>query len=157
MARGDHIRVSRGFYWHHGIDCGDGTVIHYTGTPTDIQNAAVKQEPISSFAKVSQIEVVTYTVAFDVATTLERARSRLGEKSYHLAFNNCEHFASWCRVGEHRSRQVDFVSKSSFTGRVAVGVGQTWHDPDADGAGEKWRDNRWCWRWPMRKWPMSTL
>jgi len=27
MARGDHVRVKRRGYWHHGIDCGDGTVI----------------------------------------------------------------------------------------------------------------------------------
>ena len=24
MAKGDHIRVRRSGYWHHGIDCGDG-------------------------------------------------------------------------------------------------------------------------------------
>ena len=34
MARGDHIYVYRYFpgfqYTHHGIDCGDGTVIHYS-------------------------------------------------------------------------------------------------------------------------------
>lgn len=32
MARGDHLRVCRnGLYYHHGIDTGRGTVIHYTG------------------------------------------------------------------------------------------------------------------------------
>lgn len=36
MAQGDHIFAS--FYFngvaitHHGIDCGDGTVIHYDGS-----------------------------------------------------------------------------------------------------------------------------
>lgn len=29
MQKGDHLYVSRGLYTHHGIDCGDGTVIHY--------------------------------------------------------------------------------------------------------------------------------
>jgi hypothetical protein len=32
MARGDHIYVNRldGLYQHHGVDCGDDSVIHYT-------------------------------------------------------------------------------------------------------------------------------
>ena len=31
MAKGDHLYVDRGLgsFTHHGIDCGDGTVIHY--------------------------------------------------------------------------------------------------------------------------------
>ena len=29
MDKGDHIFVYRRGYSHHGIDCGDGTVIHY--------------------------------------------------------------------------------------------------------------------------------
>ena len=35
--------------------------------------------------------------------------SRLGEQNYNLLFNNCEHFATWCKTGRHRSVQVDGV------------------------------------------------
>ena len=38
--------------------------------------------------------------------TIMRARSKLGEGGYNLAFNNCEHFAVWCKTGEDRSSQV---------------------------------------------------
>lgn len=39
--------------------------------------------------------------------TIQRARSRLGENEYNLAFNNCEHFAIWCKTGISESHQVN--------------------------------------------------
>ena len=39
--------------------------------------------------------------------TIERAKSRLGEEKYMLPFNNCEHFAIWCKTGVHESYQVE--------------------------------------------------
>jgi predicted ATPase len=41
--------------------------------------------------------------------TVERARSRLGEDKYNLVFNNCEHFAVWCKTGVSESSQVSSV------------------------------------------------
>lgn len=41
--------------------------------------------------------------------TIQRARRRLGERKYNLAFNNCEHFAIWCKTGVHESHQVEAV------------------------------------------------
>ena len=41
--------------------------------------------------------------------TIQRARSRLGERKYNLAFNNCEHYALWCKTGIHESHQVNTV------------------------------------------------
>lgn len=41
------------------------------------------------------------------AQTVARARSRLGEERYSLPFNNCEHFAVWCKTGVHESHQVN--------------------------------------------------
>lgn len=38
--------------------------------------------------------------------TVERAKSQLGEGDYNLVFNNCEHFAVWCKTGVHESSQV---------------------------------------------------
>jgi hypothetical protein len=37
---------------------------------------------------------------------VSRAYSRLGESGYSLFRNNCEHFASWCKVGKESSQQV---------------------------------------------------
>ena len=38
--------------------------------------------------------------------TVERAESQLGHEGYNLVFNNCEHFAVWCKTGKHESSQV---------------------------------------------------
>lgn len=105
MARGDHIRVDRGGYSHHGIDVGDGTVIHYTGEVGQKTNAAVQQTSLVTFAAGGVVEIVEYADP-PSDSVLDRARSRLGEDRYHLVLNNCEHFARWCRTGSHQSDQV---------------------------------------------------
>ncbi len=38
--------------------------------------------------------------------TVERAESQLGREGYNLVFNNCEHFAVWCKTGVKESSQV---------------------------------------------------
>jgi hypothetical protein len=41
---------------------------------------------------------------------VHRAYTRLGERHYNLLFNNCEHFATWCKTGRTESQQVkDFL------------------------------------------------
>jgi len=120
MARGDHIFVHRMGYTHHGIDCGDGTIIHYTGEVGQKSNAAVRRTPIEVFAKGCAIRVRAYGVCDTVDFVVERAESRLGECSYHLLFNNCEHFAAWCKTGQERSEQV---GNAAAVGGGAVGTG----------------------------------
>lgn len=39
--------------------------------------------------------------------TVQRARSKIGERQYNLVFNNCEHFAVWCKTGLSESRQIN--------------------------------------------------
>ncbi len=106
MSRGDHIRVKRLGYWHHGIDCGDGTVIHYTGEPADYRNAAIRRTSVEDFAKGGKVRTVRHVAALDADSVIERAESRLNEISYHPVRNNCEHFARWCATGAAESRQV---------------------------------------------------
>jgi hypothetical protein len=38
---------------------------------------------------------------------VQRARSRVGEDSYRLLTNNCEHFCEWCLRGQNRSYQIE--------------------------------------------------
>lgn len=46
--------------------------------------------------------------------TVARAESRLGERHYNIATNNCEHFAIWCKTGVSESTQVEnFLLKIS--------------------------------------------
>ncbi|MBX7257033.1 MAG: lecithin retinol acyltransferase family protein [Candidatus Hydrogenedentes bacterium] len=106
MARGDHIRVKRFGYWHHGIDCGDGTVIHFTGEPRDYRNAAIRRTSIEDFAKGGRVRVVRHRGSYDPEVVVERAESRLEETGYHPVRNNCEHFTRWCVTGAAESRQI---------------------------------------------------
>jgi hypothetical protein len=109
MAAGDQLYVYRqlmnldGVYQHHGIDCGDGTVIHYR-KPSEI----VECTPFSIFSKGNTVYVKEYAVEFCFVpnVVVQRARSRLGEDRYNLLFNNCEHFATWCKTGIGDSKQV---------------------------------------------------
>ena len=41
--------------------------------------------------------------------TVRMARERIGEKGYHILYNNCEHFAYECVMGERYCSQTDTV------------------------------------------------
>lgn len=113
MAQGDQIYVYRelfnlqGLYEHHGIDYGDGSVIHYR-KPSEI----IERTSIETFGRGNPIYTRYYADGFyfiaDVV--IRRAQSRLGERKYNLLFNNCEHFATWCKTGISDSKQIrDFI------------------------------------------------
>jgi len=113
MAIGDQIYVWRelanisGIYQHHGIDIGDGSVIHYR-KPREI----VEQTSFETFSKGNKVYVRQYPQGFSFIpeVVIRRALSRLGENKYNLLFNNCEHFATWCKIGISESKQVeDFI------------------------------------------------
>ncbi len=113
MAKGDQIYVYRpffnkeGVYQHHGIDCGDGSVIHYR-KPSEV----VELTSMATFSWNNPVYLREYSQGFcfipDVV--VERAHSRLGEQQYNFLFNNCEHFATWCKTGISDSKQLrDFM------------------------------------------------
>lgn len=107
MARGDQIYAMRelinisGMYEHHGIDCGDGSVIHYRKPSETIERTSLQ-----IFSQGQKIYVKPYAIRYIADTTIYRAESRLGEREYNLLFNNCEHFATWCVTGISDSKQI---------------------------------------------------
>ena len=124
MARGDHLRVKRPGYWHHGVDCGDGTVIHYSGELGRKRNAAVRRDSLDVFIDGSdRVEVVRHKRSDPEAAVMRRAHSRLGEQRYSLVFRNCEHFATWCKTGKARSAQVEKVERVVLETVVDVATG----------------------------------
>ena len=118
MARGDQIYVMRplagmdSFYQHHGIDCGDGTVIHYykgTGEPV------ISRTTMETFALGNPVYPYKTAVSFIPDLVIERAESRLGERQYNLLTNNCEHFATWSKTGRNVSQQLlDYGLDASY-------------------------------------------
>ena len=109
MSAADHLQVPRqhGLFHHHGIDLGDGTVAHY------LEGREILRSPIKEFCNGERIKVVLHTRPLPTALTVQRATSRIGEQSYNLLFNNCEHFANWCKTGQHRSKQMEDCLKQS--------------------------------------------
>lgn len=107
MARGDQIYAMREVvgipYEHHGIDRGDGSVIHYSKQG----EAVIKRTTMDSFARGGVVRVKPQPTAFIPSLVVERAESRLGEREYDLFFNNCEHFANWCKTGRSECKQLD--------------------------------------------------
>ena len=102
-----HLVTPRAFYTHHGLYAGNGRVIHYSGLAYRWQRGAVESVSLERFAHGHSIHVRDDTRRFDPGAVLERARSRLGEHSYRILTNNCEHFCAWALRGESYSDQVE--------------------------------------------------
>lgn len=106
MARGDQVYALREImgipYEHHGIDCGDGTIIHYS----KVGEAEIARTSRDAFAQGGAIYTLNPATVFIPDVVIERAESRLGERQYDLFFNNCEHFADWCKTGRGESTQI---------------------------------------------------
>ncbi|MBM5795680.1 MAG: NC domain protein [Cyanobacteria bacterium M_surface_7_m2_037] len=119
MAVADHLQVPRqhGLFNHHGIDLGDGTVAHY------LEGREILRSPLEEFSRGQPLSVVAYPEGSCSApgVTLRRAMGRLGEQNYNLLFNNCEHFAHWCKTGRHRSEQVENWLHTGSLGALALG------------------------------------
>ena len=119
MAAADHLQVPRqhGLFNHHGIDLGDGTVAHY------LEGREILRSPLAEFSRDQPVRVVPYLESdcSPAGVTLRRAMGRLGEQSYNLLFNNCEHFAHWCKTGRHRSAQVEDWLHTGSLGALAFG------------------------------------
>jgi Lecithin retinol acyltransferase len=111
LLPGTRLIVRRRAYFHHGIYVGKGRVIHYAGW---FHSARGLVEDVT-------LEQFTEGHAYSVGRAppdrrsgeqiVRRARSRLGERSYHLLRNNCEHFCNWCQLGQCRSEQVEALTR----------------------------------------------
>ncbi len=119
MAAADHLQVPRqhGLFNHHGIDLGDGTVAHY------LEGRQILRSARDEFSRGLAITTIEYPPdsCSTTGVTLRRAMGRLGEQNYNLLFNNCEHFAHWCKTGRHRSNQVEDWLHTGSLGALAIG------------------------------------
>jgi len=133
MARGDRLRVERRLagstvaYMHHGIDIGDGTVVH--ARPDDFQSplagGRVVRTTRAEFAGGGTVLLTTEPPAvYPPDEVVTRAIEHVGREGYCPVVDNCEHFATWCATGKRTSRQVDIVLAriSGAAARVATVV-----------------------------------
>ena len=133
MARGDRLEVDRRFvgsalrYVHHGVDLGDGTVVH--ARPRDFRwpfgGGSVVRTSIAEFADGEELRTtLDPPAAFPPEEIAARALSQVGRDGYCPVVSNCEHFATWCATDEPRSRQVEAVVRrvAAVTATVVAGV-----------------------------------
>jgi len=133
MASGDRVRVERRLsgskvvYMHHGIDVGDGTVVH--ARPDDFRRplagGRVERTSLAEFAGGGTVLVTTEpSPTYSPAEIVARALAHVGREGYCPVVDNCEHFATWCATGKRSSRQVDIVLKriSGAAARVMAAV-----------------------------------
>lgn len=133
MARGDRLEVEHRIvgstvtYLHHGVDLGDGTVVH--ARPHDFRNpfggGRVVCTSLAEFAEGRSVRVRNEPPASFAADEIaERALAHVGREGYDLVVDNCEHFATWCATGSRTSRQVDIVMgrMAAAASRVAAAV-----------------------------------
>ena len=92
--------------WHHGIYAGNKCVIHMHGD--NKASARICQDSLETFCgAASHVAIIQYSskangedCGKDEALSLAREllHSNAGE-TYNLLSNNCEHFATYCRLG----------------------------------------------------------
>ncbi|WP_461246679.1 lecithin retinol acyltransferase family protein [Treponema sp. R6D11] len=109
---------------HCGIYEGDDSVIHFAplnGSKMK-EDAVIHRSTLAEFANCSPFLVIEFPPekCLPPEETISRACSRLGEHTYDLFLNNCDHFATWCKIGEHRSLQVDLVKKIAVAACKAI-------------------------------------
>ena len=130
LKRGDHICWDRVLYQHHAIvekvnpHRQQICVVHYcweSQIKPIIQQEWVplsqRCSNISHVLRPSQSAPVSmydplYVVLHDEITSspddaMARARSRIGEEEYNMLTNNCESFATWCKIGRNESPQAE--------------------------------------------------
>lgn len=125
-APGDIIFAHRGLYKHYGVYIGNGTVIHFAGDASheiSARDAFVQKTSLKDFLKGAAVQTDPVRKgAFSPKQTVMRAMQAIGscKGSYHLCFNNCEHFANWCKYGKRISEQVHQYTNALAQAAVCI-------------------------------------
>ena len=120
LKRGDHVAWLRPFgYWHHAIvqEVTSASAVEVIEWSSSV-NCQCKATVINSTKTKSCWDICCRDPMYKVhyPTELEeqnppdlvlmRALARVNEDGYRLWSNNCEHFATFCKTGVHRSDQI---------------------------------------------------
>ncbi len=124
---GDVIKANHPLHAHYGVYVKTPRgprVIHYTNAESRSRlKGPVSETSVEDFLdgaegfKVCRFDPARYPRLHSGEETVRRARSQLGKDDYNFFWNNCEHFAAWCKTGEAVSSQVSDLS-TGFLGNV---------------------------------------
>lgn len=90
---------------------GSALVPQNFGSASPLANRLPALEFLFAAKEIVDLLLGEETRLYSAQETVERARSRIGERGYNLLLNNCEHFAVWCKTGVEKSEQVDEIIK----------------------------------------------
>ena len=116
---GSMIRVQAGSIHHYGVFVTPDEVIQFGLAPVlrphqKDADVTVLSTDLVGFLNGGDWETAVFTPE-EAAThptpaeAVSTARSRMGERGYHILYNNCEHFAYECVTGKKQSDQVESV------------------------------------------------
>ena len=116
---GDMVRVKTGNIYHYGVYVSDEEVIQFGLAPS--ARLSVKDCDVEvcisdvdgflqgGFLETAVLDKKEKKTRIPREITVQKARSRIGEKGYNMLYNNCEHFAYECVMGEKKCTQADAV------------------------------------------------
>ena len=116
--RGDMVRVKLGEIYHYGIYVSDEEIVQFGLPPTSLFRNEKTVTVCSTdaetflaggFLEVGESEKTERKNRKTPDETVAAARARLGEKGYHILYNNCEHFAYECAFGQKYCSQVERI------------------------------------------------
>ena len=116
---GDMVRVKVGSVYHYGVFVSEEEVIQFGFAPIarqtqkdseiEVCSADVDAFLCGGFLEVATLDKKEQKQRRKPKETVEISRSRLGEKGYNILYNNCEHFAYECVMGEKKCTQADAI------------------------------------------------
>ena len=113
---GDMIRVRVGDLYHYGIFAGEDEVIQFGLAPgvrtvpedeVEVCTSDVDEFLVGGFLEVGVPDKQEKKKRNSPEKSVKIAREHLGERGYHILFNNCEHFAYLCVFGVKYSSQTE--------------------------------------------------
>lgn len=146
FCAGDHIKVNRRLYAHHGIYVNDDRVIDFSGGHNIFEKleALVQVRTLKEFeGKYGRAEKVKHPGKFlggigfwpgaDWEYSSEEVVKRAEALSqvattrgaYRLSGSNCEHIANWCKTGAHESKQVRYVHAGLAVTTFALSINRS--------------------------------
>ncbi|WP_295788500.1 lecithin retinol acyltransferase family protein [uncultured Veillonella sp.] len=140
IVPGDIVFCKRTGYEHYGIYVGGNRIIHYEssikdkieGRPKVAETTIAKfkgediiftinpEHLLSFFQDYGLFDEGNYKF-YSPSETVRRAKSKLGTADYNLLWNNCEHFALWCKTGLATSSQIGTAAEFLISGIPIIG------------------------------------
>lgn len=125
---------------HWAVYIGNGEVVHYNkrDTEADGLKGRVIREKLSEYLERKGDVKLTvekpkegtpwqWLLGMDLELNIplgdgdlvaQRALSQVGEDDYNIVYNNCEHFAKWCKYGARSSKQARRLNSFIQFGRI---------------------------------------